>query len=86
MFLILFPHGNAGKNGVSLWELKDIEQRQAKERETLEKLMQGELRIDSKGQVVGKGEGDEEDEFDHAFGGGEDIAQIEEVEPMEEDE
>ncbi|KAN0061899.1 TFIIH/NER complex ATP-dependent 5'-3' DNA helicase subunit [Thecaphora frezii] len=77
-----------GKNGVSLWDVSDIETRQAKEKETFERLMQGELRVDSKGEVVERGDTDDDgddDEFDDAFGRGEELAQIEEIEPMDED-
>lgn len=67
-----------GKNGVSLWDVSDIESRQAKEREHFERLML---------QNSGKGDGgemdqdkmdvdDDEDEFDRHFGAGNDLAQL----------
>lgn len=73
-----------GKNGVSLWELSDIESRQAKERETFAKLMGGQLKVDANGEVVDKddsdsdmdGAGKAEDDFDREFGEGDDLAQI----------
>lgn len=84
-----------GKNGVSLWELEDIESRQAKERETFARLMQGQLKVDASGEVIEKGESDtdtekapkkedDEDVFDAEFG--DDLAQIEELDAMAVDE
>lgn len=77
-----------GKNGVSLWELADIESRQAKERETFAKLMRGQLTVDASGQVVGKDDTDsdthvverdrqdEDDDFDREFGEGDELVQM----------
>lgn len=70
-----------GKNGVSLWDVEDIEQRQVKEKEHLERLMQmdGDIDEDAAGiDEIAEGRLDDiidenEDEFDKEFGEGEDL-------------
>jgi len=71
-----------------LWELADIESRQAKERETFAKLMRGQLTVDASGQVVDKDDTDsdthvverdrqdENDDFDREFGEGDELVQM----------
>lgn len=67
----------AGKNGISLWDLNDIEQRQAKERQALDRLMQEDC-----DDWVTKHQGTNDtdmgiaDEFDRAFGSGAELAEI----------
>lgn len=71
-----------GKNGVSLWDVSDIEIRQAKEKAHFERLM---LQDDVDIQKGIDGVDDEamdidgDDDFDQEFGTGEDLAQLTEI-------
>ena len=69
-----------GKNGVSLWDVEDIERRQMKERQAFERLMQEDSdpwvqrQLEaSKGADV-EADADLADEFDLEFGTGTDMA------------
>lgn len=68
----------AGKNGISLWDLEDIERRQAKERLALERLMQEDTDDWVSKHQAAEGAADDDvhlaDEFDHEFGSGVDLA------------
>jgi DNA excision repair protein ERCC-2 len=65
-----------GKNGVSLWDVSDIEIRQAKEREHFERLMM-QNGNEMEGIDVDKMDVDgEQDEFDKDFGAGDDLAAL----------
>ncbi|WFD01781.1 DNA helicase [Malassezia obtusa] len=68
----------AGKNGISLWDVADIEQRQEKERLALERLMQEDC-----DEWVSKHQGADDahddhlaDEFDQVFGSGAELTEI----------
>lgn len=69
-----------GKNGVSLWDVSDIEIRQAKEREHFERLMLQNGKAVEDGEVKMNGQDgmdlDEDEEFDKAFGTGEDLVHL----------
>ncbi|WFD46756.1 DNA helicase [Malassezia furfur] len=68
----------AGKNGISLWDVADIEHRQEKERIALERLMQEDMdEWVSKHQDTADGDDDGlADEFDQAFGSGAELAEL----------
>ncbi|WFC94546.1 DNA helicase [Malassezia brasiliensis] len=68
----------AGKNGISLWDVADIEHRQEKERIALERLMQEDMdEWVSKHQDAAHGdESGLADEFDQAFGSGAELAEL----------
>lgn len=68
----------AGKNGISLWDVADIEHRQEKERIALERLMQEDMdEWVSKHQDAAPGdEAGLADEFDQAFGSGAELAEL----------
>jgi len=90
-----FPEG---KNGVSLWDLSDVEARQAKEREHFERLMQMDLEQEQRqngvnaekggagpGAGVGAGDGDLDMLLDDEFGDDDEwlIARVEAAERMQ---
>lgn len=69
--LFSFQWSTSGKNGISLWDISDIEKRQAKEKANFDRLMEmDEAEADELERRAENGEGmDEDEEFDFDLGG-----------------